>query len=58
MIYDYNDFIADVGGYLGLLIGHSLFSMYVMAEEWMRRRMMKKKKGKKMAPKSVVRNNK
>lgn len=39
VIYDHNDFIADAGGYLGLLIGHSMFSIYVMAEEWMRRRL-------------------
>ena len=53
MIYDANDFIADVGGYLGLLIGQSMFSIYVMAEEWMRRRMINKK-GKKMDQKYVV----
>ena len=53
MIYDANDFIADVGGYLGLLIGQSMFSIYVMAEEWMRRR-MRNKKGKKMAQQYVV----
>ncbi len=26
-VYDHNSFIADVGGYLGLLLGHSLFSI-------------------------------
>ena len=57
MIYDLNDYIADVGGYLGLLIGQSLFTMYVMAEEWMKRR-MRRKKGKEMAHKSVFCNKK
>ena len=27
-IYDTNSFIADIGGYLGLLLGHSLFGIY------------------------------
>ncbi len=26
--YDYDSFIADVGGYLGLLLGHSMFSLF------------------------------
>ena len=26
-IYDEGSFVADVGGYLGLLLGHSIFSM-------------------------------
>ena len=26
-IYDMDSFIADVGGYLGLLLGHSIYSM-------------------------------
>ena len=28
IIYDSNQLIADVGGYLGLLLGHSIFSLY------------------------------
>ena len=28
LTYDYNAFIADVGGYLGLLLGHSILSFY------------------------------
>ncbi len=28
MIYDGNSAFADIGGYLGLLLGHSLLSMY------------------------------
>ncbi len=27
-IYDVNDFVADVGGYLGLLLGHSMYSVF------------------------------
>ena len=36
VIYDMNDFIADVGGYLGLLLGHSVLSIYFMSVEWFR----------------------
>ncbi len=28
VIYDFNSFIADVGGYLGLMLGHSILSAY------------------------------
>ncbi len=31
VIYDFNTFIADVGGFLGLLLGHSLLSVYHFA---------------------------
>ena len=34
VMYDMNDFIADVGGYLGLLLGHSVLSVYFMSVEW------------------------
>ncbi len=34
MIYDYNAFIADVGGYLGLLLGHSLLSIFYKIASW------------------------
>ena len=27
-MYDFDAVIADVGGYLGLLLGHSILSMY------------------------------
>ena len=33
-IYDTNSFFADFGGFLGLLLGHSLFGMYCLGEEW------------------------
>ena len=34
VIYDYNSFIADVGGYMGLLLGISMQSMYEIVEGW------------------------
>ena len=34
IVYDINDFIADVGGYLGLLLGHSVLSIYFTSVEW------------------------
>ena len=33
-VYELNDFIADVGGYLGLLLGHSVLSFYYLSAEW------------------------
>ena len=32
LIYDFNSFIADVGGYMGLLLGSSILSLYDEAE--------------------------
>ena len=34
IVYDANDFIADVGGYLGLLLGHSILSICHMSAKW------------------------
>ena len=34
LTYDINSLIADVGGYLGLLLGHSLLSIYQWLMEW------------------------
>jgi hypothetical protein len=31
LIYDHGSFVGDVGGFLGLLLGHSLRSMYMSA---------------------------
>ena len=28
LTYDHNDFVADFGGYLGLLLGHSVLTCY------------------------------
>ena len=33
-IYDRNSFIADIGGYLGLLLGHSLFGIYWAVKDY------------------------
>ena len=35
IVYDFNGFIADVGGFLGLLLGHSVLSMCHMSAEWL-----------------------
>ena len=34
-LYDMDSFIPDVGGYLGLLLGYSLLSMYHMVTQWL-----------------------
>ena len=34
LVYDFNNFIADIGGYLGLLLGHSILSVYTMSADW------------------------
>ncbi len=34
MIYGFDSLIADVGGYLGLLLGHSLLSLFNGAWQW------------------------
>jgi hypothetical protein len=34
VVYDTNSFVADVGGYMGLLLGHSLFSLYHNVARW------------------------
>ena len=37
IIYDSNSMIADIGGYMGLLLGYSLLSIYEIAEQmWMK----------------------
>ena len=33
LIYDFDSFIADVGGYLGLLLGFSILSLYHQIED-------------------------
>ena len=35
-IYDFNSFIADVGGYMGLLLGSSFLSLYDEVESSLR----------------------
>ena len=36
LIYDGTDFVADFGGYLGLLLGSSLLSLYDKVKRWLR----------------------
>ncbi len=35
-VYDGNSLIADIGGYLGLLLGHSIFSIVSILNDWFR----------------------
>ena len=35
IVYDTSNFIADVGGYLGLLMGHSILSIYYLSTGWL-----------------------
>ena len=34
VVYDSDSFIADVGGFFGLLLGQSLLGIYYMSVEW------------------------
>ena len=33
-VYDTSNFLADIGGYLGLLLGHSILSIYSISVKW------------------------
>ena len=46
IIYDVNSFIADVGGYMGLLLGSSLLSLYMAMEAFMRKLLCRPFRGK------------
>ena len=35
IVYDTSNFIADVGGYLGLLVGQSILGLYYWSAEWL-----------------------
>ena len=35
VVYDTDSFIADVGGFLGLLLGHSMLSLYQLGAQWL-----------------------
>ncbi len=35
MQYDWNSFVADFGGYLGLLLGHSMIAFFDMAADYL-----------------------
>ena len=41
IIYDINAFTADVGGYLGLLLGQSIYGLYAIMTRWLGYRIMK-----------------
>ena len=45
VIYDTASFIADVGGYMGLLLGSSLLSLYMAIEACLRKAVGKPKRG-------------
>ena len=34
VVYDSDSFIADVGGFFGLLLGQSMLGIYYMSVEW------------------------
>ena len=34
MVYDSDSFMADVGGFFGLLLGQSMLGIYYMSVEW------------------------
>ena len=38
IVYDVNSLIADVGGYLGLLLGQSIYGIFEMATYWLKYR--------------------
>ena len=38
MVYDWNDLVADIGGYLGLLLGQSIYGILELLTLWLRRR--------------------
>ena len=35
-LYDFDNLIADIGGYLGLLLGQSLFGAHLLLTKWCR----------------------
>ena len=41
IIYDLNALTADVGGYLGLLLGQSIYGLYEIITRWLGYRIMK-----------------
>ena len=41
IIYDIDAFTADVGGYLGLLLGQSIYGLYDMVSQWLGYKIMK-----------------
>ncbi len=35
ILYDWDSLIADMGGYLGLLLGHSMLSLFYQMSGWL-----------------------
>ena len=48
-MYDFNSLVADVGGYLGLLLGESIYGIFGMVFLWMAKIISRKKKDTKVA---------
>ena len=38
MVYDWEALLADVGGYLGLLLGQSVYGIFEIVTQWTRRK--------------------
>ena len=38
MIYDWESMVADVGGFMGLLIGQSIYGIYDTLTNWLKQR--------------------
>ena len=38
IIYDQGSFVGDIGGYLGLLLGHSIYSVFCEILEFLKRK--------------------
>lgn len=36
VVYDLDAFVPDIGGYLGLLLGHSIISIYDLGIAWIK----------------------
>ena len=56
LIYDENHFIADFGGYLGLLLGSSLLSVYDKIKRWLKSliKLLSRKYGKGQVEEAIV----
>ena len=50
MVYDSNSLVADVGGYMGLLLGESLYGIFHMISQWMVALIARRKKITKVVP--------
>ena len=50
MVYDSDSLVADVGGYMGLLLGESLYGIFHMISQWMVALIARRKKITKVVP--------